>query len=301
MRLRMVVLVPLAALMGAGVVVFPALAASEAPKQLEVNENCDAYTDWPCWTAPGTPTYNRQVTVAAGGTIAFVDKSTTPADIVWKTTVPTCSGVPMTKAESNWEGSCKFETAGTYRFESSTLYPTYREYEVVVGGGGSTGITPTGTGTTTGSTTPTGTGTSGSSTTPSSTQSTVSQTGVPAPLGSLFVGSPATACKLPSTQHGQTVHGSVDVGAGGAGGRLEVQVFASRAALASAGHASHVEVGRIVRSGLHAGSASFTIALSSKARHALRSRGHLALSVEVVLSSPQGMSQTVTRSVLVRS
>jgi hypothetical protein len=292
----------LVALMGAGVVVFPALAASEAPKQLEVNENCDAYTDWPCWTAPGTPTYSRQVTVAAGGAIAFADKSTTPADIVWKTTVPTCSGVPMTKPESNWEGSCKFEAAGTYRFESSTLYPTYREYEVVVSGGGSTGTTPTGTtptstGTTTGSKEATGTSTSGSGTTSSGTQST----GSPGALGSLFVGSAAAACKLPSAQQGQSVHGSVDVGPGGAGGRLEVQVFASRASLASAGHASHVEVGRVVRAGLHAGSASFTVALSAKARHALRFRGHLALSVKVVLTSPQGTSETVTRSVLVRS
>jgi hypothetical protein len=297
----MVVLVPLAALMGAGVVVFPALAASEAPKQLEVNENCDGYTDWPCWTAPGTPIYSSRVTIAAGGTIDFTDKSTTPADIIWRTTVPACSGVPMTKPEGNWEGSCKFETAGTYRFESSTLYPTYREYEVVVSGSGSTGTTPTGTGTTTGSQETTGTSTSGSATTPSNPQSTTSPAGSPGPLGSLFVGSAATACKLPSTQHGQSVHGSVDVGPGGAGGKLEVEVFAPRASLASVGHASHVEVGHIVRAGLNAGSASFTVALSAKARHALHSRGHLALSVEVVLTSPQGMSQTVTRSVTVRS
>ena len=301
MRLRTFLLVPLVGLMGAGVVVLPALAASETTK-LEVNQDCNGYKNWPCWTAPGSsPTYVSRITVPTGATITFADKAPTAADVVWRTAAPACSGVPTTSPESNWEGSCKFEAAGTYRFESSTLYSIYTQYEVVVGGG-ATGTTPTGTSTesTPTSTTPT---TTTSSTTPTGSSTPTSVPGgSPSPLGSLFVGSAATALKLPGAQHGSSVHGSVNVSQAGAGGSLEVQLLASRAALASAGHAARAQVvGKVVRHSLRAGVATFTVSLDAAGRHALHTRGHLLLSVRLVLSSAQGATATLTRSVLIRS
>ena len=49
------------------------------------------------------------------------------------------SGVPVspTAPQSDWEGTCKFDEPGTYRFESSTLFndgvENFTKYEVVVG------------------------------------------------------------------------------------------------------------------------------------------------------------------------
>jgi hypothetical protein len=96
------------------------------------------------------------------------------------------------------------------------------------------------------------------------------------------------------------VHGSLDVSSAGAGGRLEVQLLAARASLASAAHSSRVRVGRLVRTPLSAGSDPFTVSLDAEARRALRARGHLALTVKVLLTSAGGSTATITRSVILR-
>jgi hypothetical protein len=81
-----------------------------------------------------------KVTIAAGGTITFVDMKTA-ANIAWTGTAPTCeAGVPVapTAPKTNWEGKCTFTAPGTYKFESSTLFndgvDNYRRYEVLVEG-----------------------------------------------------------------------------------------------------------------------------------------------------------------------
>ena len=134
MGLRTLLLFALAALMGVAVAVLPALAAgTSAPSEvkLEVNDNCDGFTDWPCWTRPGgSPNYVPSVSVATGGVVAFSDETGKEANIKWTSTPsgpPTCSsGVPVspTPPETGWKGECKFEQPGTYMFESSTLFTT---------------------------------------------------------------------------------------------------------------------------------------------------------------------------------
>jgi plastocyanin len=302
-RARTLLPFALAALAGAAIAVLPALAAPSEAK-LEVNENC-VENDWPCWALPGSgakPDPAGKVTIAAGGVVTFVDHSTA-TNIVWTGAAPTCEpSVPVnTTAKTGWEGKCTFENPGTYKFESASLWFEYTKYEIEVQATGTTGSTPTGTGTGSegGSSNPSGSSTSTSGSTQGGSPGG-SAGGAGAPLGSLFVGSASSACKLPPIQHGQSVHGSLDVSQAGAGGRLEVELLAARGSLASAGHAAHEQVGRLVRSSLRAGTDRFTVSLDAKGRRALHARGHLALSVKLELASAQGSAVALTRSVALR-
>jgi plastocyanin len=117
--------------------------------------------------------------------------------------------------------------------------------------------------------------------------------------GSPFAGG-SHALRLAAAQHGQSVHGSIDVSSAGAGGRLEVALFASGASLAVVHHPARVRVGRLLRSAVRAGAVPFTVSLSARARAALRRRRRLALSVSVVCTSISGSSSTLTRSLVLQ-
>ncbi|HYB23113.1 MAG TPA: hypothetical protein VED41_04905 [Solirubrobacteraceae bacterium] len=300
---RTPLLIAFAAVLGALIAVLPALGAPSEAK-IEVNENCGGVHNWQCFTLPGATPKPASVTIAAGGVITFADKTGFAANITWKGSAPVCSpSVPVspTPAATGWEGTCKFEAPGTYVLEDASMY--YPTASVTVE------ATNTAT-TTTGTTTTTAGGSSGSGGASTSAPGSGSQAyggaGGPgpgsAPAGSLFVGAGASACKLASTQRGPAVHGSVDVSQAGAGGRLEVELLATRASLASDAHpaSTHALVGRFVRSSVQAGSDAFAVALDAKARRALRARGHLSLTVRILLSAAQGETATITRSVVVR-
>ncbi len=281
-RPRVLVLLALAALIGAAVAVLPALAAAPSEAKLEVNENC-VEAAWPCWTTEGSasrPQPTKSLTISSGGTVTFIDHGK-EANLAWTGTPPTCeSSVPVspTPSKTGWEGKCKFEQTGTYKFESSTLWPEYTKYEIVVES--AAGTTPTTTTTTT-PTTPTTT----SPTTPS-------EPGHGSPLGAL---------KLASSQRGSTVRGQVKVSQAGSGGRLEVGLFAAGASLAKVGHRAQVRVGRLVRPSLLAGSVSFSVPLNANGKAALRRHRRLALTVKVTLTPQHGAAVRVTRSVVVRT
>jgi len=289
-RPRMLVLFALVALLGAAVAVLPALAAAPSEAKLEVNENC-VEPDWPCWATPGSGSPASKVTIAAGGEVMFTDHGR-EANIAWTGTAPTCSsGVPVspTAPKTDWEGKCKFEQPGTYKFESSTLFIgdglNYTMYEVIVEG--ATGTTPTST------TTPGGGGTTTSPLSPAG------GSGSGAAPGSPLLGSASESVKLARTQHGSSVRGSVEISQAGVGGRLEVDLLASGASPARAGHSEQVRVGRLVRSSLYAGTTSFTVALSAKGKAALRRHRRLALTVKITLTPLRGAAVTVTRGVVV--
>ncbi len=290
---RAPLLLALAALIGAAVAVLPALAAGPSSAKLEVNENC-VESAWPCWATPGSganPPPASKVTIAAGGEIVFNDNSSTKVNIAWKGSAPACSpSVPVspTSPQAPWEGSCKFEQPGTYKFESSTLFNggmslNYTMYEVVVEAAG-TGTTPTTTTTTT-MLTPT--------------------TSVPTTPGGPSHGSPleggSKALKLAGRQRGSTVHGAIELSQAGSGGRLEVGLFAAGASLARAGHPVQVRVGRLVRSSLKAGSMTFSVPLSAKGRAALRRHRRLVLTVRITITPLHGTVVTLTRVVVVRA
>jgi hypothetical protein len=291
MRPLTLVLLALAALTGAGVAVLPALAAAPSEARLEVNENC-VEADWPCWTAGSgsSPAPAPKVTIAAGGEVAFTDHASTAAAVVWMGSTPACTGVP-TSAMTGWEGKCRFEQPGTYKFESSTLWPEYTKYEIVVEGA-ATGTTPT---TTTTATTPT------TKSAAAPTTSTAAPTTSSAPSHGSPLEGGSRALELAGRQRGSRVQGSIKVSQVGSGGRLEVALFAAGASLAKAGHPAQVRVGRLVRSSLQAGRVSFSVPLGAKVKASLRRRRRLALTVKVTLTPLHGTAVTVARGVVVRA
>jgi hypothetical protein len=326
MRPRTLLLFALAGLLGAAVAVLPALAAAPSEAKLEVNENC-VEADWPCWAAPGSGSPASMVKIAAGGEVMFSDNTKTAANIAWTGTAPTCSSsVPVSPASptTDWEGECKFEHPGTYRFESSTLfkdaYENYREYEIVVESA-STGTTSTSTTTTTTTTTttpttttttPTTTTTTPTTTTPTATTST-QPSGGGAPTGAASTattpvsietppppggGSPLATLALANAQHGDAVHGTVQIPAGGA--RLEVELLAQGASLAKVKRGGSSRVGQLVRPSAPAGKVAFSVSLDTAAKRALRRHHKLALTVKIVLTPKHGAAMTLTRSVVVR-
>lgn len=287
MRPRTLLTLALAALLGAAVAVLPALGAS-APSEvkLEVAQNC-YLPNWPCWNPKGNPEANVPASevapfrIAQGGTLSFEDNdSKTPTDVVWKGAAPTCTGVveaPPTK--TGWSGTCTFATAGEYEFESEGLWigagANYTKYKVIVetaGGGGTT-----------------------STSTPSSTYST--PTSSPTPTGESPTGSPlAGAPAIHSSQRGTTVKGSLKIAKTGAGDRLEVDLIATAASLAKAGHTTQV-VGRFVSASVSAGQQSFSVKLDTKAKKALKRHHRLALKVKITLTPVYGEATSVTRPV----
>jgi hypothetical protein len=288
MRPRILLLFTLAALLGAAVAVLPALAAAPSEAKLEVNENC-VEPDWPCWAAPGSgsnPEPASKVTIAAGGEVKFADNATTAATVSWTSPAPACSGIPASPMTA-WEGACKFEQPGTYKFESSTLFNEggsldYTKYEIVVEGA-STGTTPS---TTTTTTTPT---------------TTAPTPGEPnRGSGSPLEGGSA-ALKLAGSQRGSTVRGSIKVSQAGSGGRLEVGLFAAGASLAKAGRPTQVRIGRLARSSLTAGNVPFSVPLTAKGKAALRRHRRLALTVKITLTPLHGAAVTITRGIVVHA
>jgi hypothetical protein len=315
-------------MLGAVVAIVPALAAGSSEAKLEVNENCDE-PNWPCWTRPGgSPSYTPSVTIANGGVVAFADQMGKAVSIKWTSTPsgpPTCSpAVPVspTPAKTGWEGTCTFEQPGTYKFESPTLFDggpalNYTQYEIVVEGT-TTGTTSS---TTTTSTTPTTTTTSTpttttpttttlSTTTPTptattsgggtSTSATVTTPGAmempPPPAGS----HPLATLALANAQHGDAVHGAVQIPAADGGARLEVELLAQGASLAKVKRGGSFRVGRLLRTSAPAGMVSFTVSLDAQAKRALRHHHKLALTVKIVLTPKHGAAMTLTRSVVVR-
>ncbi len=279
---------PVAAVLGAAVAVVPSLATgTSAPSEakLEVNENC-VEPDWPCWATPGSSQPASKVTIASGGSVTFAD-SKTAANIAWTGTAPTCEpSVPVAPAgpKTGWEGKCTFAMPGTYNFESSTLFKEpgldYTKYEVVVEA--STTTPPTGT---------TGEGGSKGGSAPGTT------TSGPTPAGESPTGSPLSGAPvMHASQKGVIVKGSLQISKAGAGDRLEVDLLATTAALAKAGHATQV-VGRFVSASASAGRLSFSVKLNAKARKALKRRRRLALEVKVTLAPLHGEAISVSRSV----
>ncbi|HEY4917369.1 MAG TPA: hypothetical protein VIH92_10690 [Solirubrobacteraceae bacterium] len=294
MRLRTLLLLALAALVGSAVAVLPALAAAPSEAKLEVNENC-VESNWPCWAAPGsgsTPQPASKVTILAGGELLFTDNATTKANIAWVGNAPACSpSVPVspTPPQAPWEGKCKFEQPGTYKFESSTLFNggpslNYTKYEIVVEAG-VTGTTPTTT-----TTTPT----------PMTTTTTFPTTpGEPSRGSSLEEGS--RVLELARSQRGSTVHGSIEVSQADTGGRLEVVLFSASAAPTKVNHRTQVRVGRLVRSSLAAGGVSFSVPLSTKGKASLRRHRHLALTLKITLTPLHGAVVRLTRVVVLHT
>jgi hypothetical protein len=315
MRPRTLLPLALAALLGAAVAVLPALAAAPSETKLEVNENC-VELNWPCWATPGSGSPASKIAIAPGDEVKFADHAATAATVSWTGSAPTCSGIPAS-ATTAWEGTCKFEAEGTYKFESSTLFndgiTNYTKYEIVVESA-STSTTSTTTPTTTATTTTTPTTTTPATTTPTATTSTqpsnggttgttVSAASTPGPIEMPRppAGShPLATLALANAQHGDAVHGTVQIPAADSGARLEIELLAQGASLAKVKRPGSARVGRLVRSSAPAGTVSFTVSLDAQAKRALRRHHKLALTVKIVLTPVHGAALTLTRNLDLR-
>jgi plastocyanin len=266
--------VPLIAVLGIAAAILPAIASSETGPTVNA-------VDTGIYSHAWSP---AQVAVMAGGVVTFSNPTTTRHGVKWVggPATPTCdSGVPVGTTEAasgtEWSGTCTFAQAGTY-----TFYCTVHGPEMT----GTVTVSADGTTTTT-MTTPTGPTTTTGATPPPSGE---------APSGSPFAAAPS----LRASQHGASVHGSLDISKAGAGDRVEVDLLASSASLGAGRHATRVTVGRFVHSKATAGRQSFTVKLSAQARRALKRRHRLALTVKIVLTPVSGEPTTLTRSVVER-
>jgi plastocyanin len=280
----------LAALLGAAVVVLPAVASSEAGPTISAVNGAGVYGERHEWSP-------ASASVSSGTAVDFQNAGTiVPHGVVWESgpATPSCTGVPIGKGETNWKGTCVFSVPGTYKFYCY-VHPTEMRGTITVNANGTTTETtqvgPPGT-------TPTGTATA-----PGAQESGGSGGPSPSPLA----GSTSSAIRLARVQHGGAVRGSVAVSQAGRGGRLEVDLLARRASLArrtslaGAARAPLASAGRLVRSSLRAGVMSFKVTLNTRATRTLRAHHRLPLSVRIVVRPPNGSPVTVTRAVLLRS
>jgi plastocyanin len=278
----------LATLLGAAVVVLPAVASSEAPTISAVNSGGGYYQETHAWS-PAT------ATIAAGGTVTLKNESATvPHGVLWVSSpaTPACAGVPVgtTPAQSgtSWSGTCTFTAPGTYTFYCTVHGPEMTGTITVNANGTTTGTTPGG---------PAGTTTTGTATAPGAQE----PGGSGGLSGSPLAGSASSAIRLARLQRGGAVRGAIAVSEAGSGGRLQVDLLARRASLAGAPHAPLASAGRLVRSSLRPGVVSFKVPLNARATRALRAHHRLALSVRIVIRPLHGPPVTVTRAVLLRS
>jgi hypothetical protein len=148
---------------------------------------------------------------------------------------------------------------------------------------------------------PTPTPTATTSTQPSSggvsTATTPVSMETPPPPGG---GSPVATLALANAQHGDAVHGTVQIPAADGGARLEVELLTQGASLAKVKRSSSSRVGRLVRSSAPAGTVSFTVSLDAAAKRALRQHHKLALTVKIVITPKHGAAMTFKRSVVLR-
>jgi plastocyanin len=209
-------------------------------------------------------------TVGVGGAVSFKNPSASvPHGVTWTggPAAPGCTGIPVDGEGTNWSGECTFPQAGNYTFICK-VHPTEMKGTIVVG---STAPPPGGT---------------------------------PPPGGSTespLQGSASQAVKVARNQHGSRVRGSVSLSAAGAGGKLDVRLYAKRAALSQGSGGGNAQVGRTVRSALKAGRVSFAVPLKKAGRQALGRLKKLSLSVKIVVTPPGGAAVTLKRGVVLHA
>ena len=202
--------------------------------------------------------------VGAGGSVTFKSPSgSVPHGVAWTggPEAPKCTGVPVNEFKTGWAGSCAFAQAGAYAFKC-TVHPEMTG-KITVSSSGAPSQPPP----------------SGSPESPS--------------------GPALTSLRLARRQRGAFVKGSAAISQAGTGGRLQVDLFATRAKLFGAGHAGRMRVGRLTRSSLREGLVPFTVSLKGVAREALRRDERLPLQVKVTVIPPQGATLRQTRTVIV--
>jgi plastocyanin len=229
------------------------------------------------------------VSVEAGGTVDISNDTTTYHGVRWLEgpETPACTsgvivGTSETQSGTNWSGSCTFTKPGVYTFDCTVHGPAMKGTITV----GPHGVSTTSTSTPTQTQPPPAPGTETSP--PPREEHTTSP-------GSLLSSPPAQAVELAPAQRGAMLHGTLALGSGAQGASLAVAVLAGRAALGRHRGPARVRVAHLLRRSLSGANVSFSLPLDALARHALHVRSRLALTVEIVLTPPNGQALTLTR------
>jgi plastocyanin len=322
---------PLAGLLGAAIAAVPGIAAGTTPPSTASIKAVDY-----AWQANGGTT--AAATIAAGGTVTIsypqgfsahnADFGAGPQPSNCTQSAGASSGpvppLPHRPTTAGWSGTCTFKTAGTYSFHCD-LHPFMTAtIDVVTSPPPTTSTTTTST-TTTGTTT-TGTTTTETATTQTSTSATTTTvTGPPSPEPSTSAATPsgpststpvpgppeptvpihslpaaADAIAVSPGRHEPTIRGRAKISPAGAGGRLDVYVFAPPRSLGSrAGR--WILVGRLAHTGLAAGTVRFSVRLTHSADRALRRRPLTVVVGVIVRSAHAGSAWTLRRLELLSS
>jgi len=275
-----------AIVIGAAAGTLPALASSATEPTVNAvcASECASFYAKYAWSP-------SEASIGAGGAVKFANTTPgTPHGIVWSSSLkPSCaSSVPVGEGKfssEEWSGACTFTQPGTYTYYCS-VHGLSMSGTIKVSSEGTTTTSPTGT-------------TPSTETSPAPpTTTTPSPPTVPT---TLLAGPASHALKLAKSQHGGQVRGSIALSGAATGGRLEVKLLATRAALASVHSHALVSAGRLVRSVAHAGKVSFAVSLTKAARRALAHRHRLALVVKIVLTPAHGQALTITRAIVVHA
>jgi plastocyanin len=312
---------PLIALFGAALAVVPTIADSSTPDASITAVDNGIYEH--SWQASGLSP--AEVGITSGSTVSF----SYPSGVSHHYPVfengpatPNCTGLPTTFEQSGpgWSGSCTFSAEGTYEFWCGVHGAAMKAFVYVNAAGTiSTKTVITTSSTSSTSTTATSTTHTTTTSTPPPTTTTTAQT-QPSPSATTAtlppVGGPSTTTSATTTaasvptppqltlagsQHGGILHGSADIPPADGGSRLEVDLLATTASLASKHTPKQVRIGRFVRASVSAGKVSFSVSLDAQAKRALRHHHHLPVVVEITVTPPHGAPFTTTRSVILHS
>lgn len=284
MRPRNLFIAILALVIGAGASLLPGLAAGGLPTTAHFSA-----VDFAWQVSGGTAT---SVTIAQGANVALDYPSGGyhhNADFAGGPTPASCTPggppVPAVPTAQGWSGSCTFNTPGVYTFHCDMHPYMQGTINVADSTGGVPGTTP--------ATTPT---------TPTTTPSTPGTTtispvytvpGYATPGGTIpegtTPGAPRASFSLLDSQRGSRIRGTVTVAT--AGSRVVVDISAPTASLARAKKQASVSVGHFVRASSPAGAVRFSVALSARAKRALRKHHRLALGVAVTVTPPGAAAQ----------
>ena len=278
-----------AAALGTGAVVLPAMAGSETtPSILAVNGPGIYQHSW-------SPSH---ATVVPGGSVDLSNPTAVPHGVEWVhgPGTPVCSGgVPVGTTSSasgtQWNGTCTFPAAGVYTFYC-TVHGPAMSGTITVGPGEPT----TGTSTPAGTPPPGQTGTGTGYTPPP--QLPGPPPGGPGPQ-SLLAGPATASVRVLPVVRGRALSGSLDLSAAAAGSTLRLEVLAARTALAMGG-ARPVRVGHLQLTGLAAGPVRFRVRLSAAALRTLHLHGRLGVRLIATLSSPAGERLDISRAIRLR-
>lgn len=275
-----------AIVVGAAAGTVPALASSATEPTVNAvcASQCASFYPKYAWSP-------SEAAIAAGGAVKFANTTPgTPHGIVWSSSLkPSCaSSVPVGEGKfssEEWSGACTFSQPGTYTYYCS-VHGLSMSGTIRVSSEGTTTTSPPGT-------TP--------STETSPPPPTTSTPSPPATPTSPLAGPSSRALKLAKSQRGGQVRGSIALSKAAVGGRLEVKLLTTRAALASARSRTLAPAGRLTRSVTHSGRVSFAVSLTKPARRALAHRHRLALLVKILLTPAHGQPLAITRAIVVHA